>query len=271
MKIIKNTLALLFLLVYTSSCTTPPYYGEEMNMRASGLVYRQVDLTLRSYIETFDFARKIDAYLQAEGQKRDSIKYYTLSGYDILETQDSVLVKDKSGKEWRIHRVSTDSLNSEGAELNIIQHNRYNQIDGSVYSHEVVGEESSFRIINYGIRDHWSIKVENYNLGALSKASINIGIRPNITLHGRDTLSITTKIGSLSEITAYPGFDKFTASYQIIEPLNYCDHDYSSSGVLYIKVDRGRDYDVDNIKVKVFSNGSSEITYKGFTDIYWGY
>ena len=273
MKLIKNSLILLFIIGCLSSCTSGHYFGDEIKLEAPRLVYVKVNRTIESYIETFDFARKIDAYLQSDGAKRDSLKYYTLTGYDILERHDSVFVKHADGEEWQIYRASTDSLTSEGVEWNVVKYKSINYGGDPWYSGVESIESNSFRIKNQVNNSQWSIKIENYGFGAISNASINIKLLPSLDPNKWGSYSVTTDEGTVNEVKAYPGLDMFVASYNIIEPLIYKKiNSYPLvRGEIDIDLHRGANAEVDNIRVKVLPFGAIQVTFKGYTGICMGY
>ena len=272
MKVIKYTLLLSLFMLSISSCKRLCFDENKFKLEAPGLVYLKVNQSLRIYMEEFILAKKIDAYIQAGIDERDSIRYYTLSGYDILVNQDSVLVEQADVCQWVIHRETMDSLTSKGAKWSITKYSILKSV-----------EIGRLDIVNLEANNQWGIKAEGYSLvnleggSAFSDASIKVEIAPR-TEEAMDykeiKYSITTDVDKVNAIYAYPNLDKFVSSYIIVDPVIYIDNIHYCpfyAGEIDIKVDRGSAYDIDNIKAIILYHGETQLTFKGYTGMYENY
>lgn len=278
MKKIQYITISLFTLLCLYSCTTSDE-GYSRKTEAAKLVYDETRYTLAEYLAVVDLAQKIDKYLHAEGVERDEIKYNTLEGYDILETENNlvILVKNKYlNLVWTITRVSTNPITTPSAQWSIKSSANETTQDNALFRITAQSTPNTWRMEAIDCRKEYQKTLSNADIKiemVTKDESSDINYDYSVNMMGDTSGSINS---TLSEL--------FDTTYQITTPMlfvlyddNYdYYHGYNSGrfieGEIKMEVERASSDKIDDITAEISNGGNNiSIVFRGIRETWYLY
>lgn len=215
MKTIIYIATLLFAITALTSCEYADDSGIGVRKTESGkLVYDETFYTIRGYLEIVNLSQTIDRYLTSTGAVRDSIKFYHLQGYDILEMDDNIIHVNSidRGTALRIHRNSSEPLTSPLTEWDFEGTTSRLLIFKDDFIITSQAEADVFHIKAKGLQIYSSNTISSVELKVQAKVNSE---QPDLITNNYIVTMLEDKVG---EISVYQG-KHFKTTFKITTPI----------------------------------------------------